>query len=53
MKPRKTKRLKTVSAHFLLLLHYSKKIRCVVKSTSKYPQATCTGRHKKVRMFCA
>ena len=42
MELRKNKRLKTVSAHFLLT---------IVKSTSKYPQATCTGGHKKERTY--
>ena len=47
--------LKTASAYFLLSLP-SSKFFCgnrIVKSTSKYPQATCTGRRKKVRSYCA
>ena len=47
--------LNTVSSHFLLSLLSSKKNwgNKMVKCTGKYLLITCTGGHKKVRVYCA
>ena len=51
---RRSKRQATITAHALVSLPPSKKIKGmkVVRAASKYPQATCSGGHRKVRTYC-
>ena len=51
---RRSKRQATINTHSLLSLPPSKKFRGskIIKAKSKYPQATCSGGHRKVRTYC-
>ena len=51
---RRSKRLKAIVGHSLVSLPPYRRFSgaSIVKSTSKYPQATCVGGHRKIRTYC-